>query len=107
MKNNIKNHTELKLRLLQLDKDKVAKEAIIGQNARDIAEWLNPVNILKRTLASVAKDKELRLSFLRTLLTRGINKIVEKVVNKEEEKKDEKKGGKGILATIINRFIRN
>jgi hypothetical protein len=77
---NIKNHTELKFRIMQLNSLRAEQELEIKRGIKELYHTMQPLNLLKKTISDFASDKQVTFDAAKIGLDLGSDFLIGKLL---------------------------
>lgn len=84
----IKDHTDLMIRIQLLKEKKFRQETEIKQIFKKFANSHDPINILKGSIKAITADREIQSNLLKASINTGVHFLVGRVFNRNHPIKD-------------------
>ncbi len=77
---NIKNHTELQFRIMQLNSQREEQELELKKGMKELYNSLHPLNLLRNGLSDIASDKQVQFDATKIGLNLGSEFLIGKLL---------------------------
>ncbi|HSZ73136.1 MAG TPA: hypothetical protein VK750_10715 [Cytophagaceae bacterium] len=102
---DIKNHTELRFKLMQLKNLRAEQELELKRGIKELYQSMHPVNLLRSTISEIASDKQVQYDATKIGLNMGSEFLIGKLMGSNTSIK--KYIGSLILQKATDYFIAN